>query len=187
MGRLMAPRRALEHIYLLRRPKGKVMTPREFLESVVRPNVEEFGRHCGDFRCAYNAIASVDALAAHLYFWAIEHSRSAVDSAADDSAYRAELATRNQDFKLLRDIAKAQKHVYLNRNPPPVKRADQVTVRPTGFGEGPYGRGRYGGGDQVVVEITSGQIDFVESIVKGSLGYLEDEMRNLGAYVTTER
>jgi hypothetical protein len=46
------------------------MTPRDFLEAVVRPNVDDFHAQFPDLRHAYNAISAVDALAAHLYVWA---------------------------------------------------------------------------------------------------------------------
>ena len=42
------------------------MTPRQFLEQIVRPNVVEFHANCANMRHAYNAVAAVDALAAHL-------------------------------------------------------------------------------------------------------------------------
>ena len=45
------------------------MTPSEFLQTVVRPNVVEFNTEYGDVRRANNAVASVDALAAHIYVW----------------------------------------------------------------------------------------------------------------------
>jgi len=53
-------------------------TPRQFLETVVRPNVADFHSHFAGLRHAHNAIGAVDALAAHLYVWATEnapHSR----------------------------------------------------------------------------------------------------------------
>ena len=45
------------------------MTPGEFLQTVVRPNMEEFNADPGNVRRAYNAVAVVDALAAHIYMW----------------------------------------------------------------------------------------------------------------------
>jgi len=95
-------------------------TPREFLQIVVRPNIEDFHTHFADLRRAHNAISTLDALAAHLYVWATERAQHApaVASLKDDSAYRAELAKSNLDFALLRDIAKAQKHVCLIQGNP---------------------------------------------------------------------
>src|SRR5262249_42244728 len=40
-----------------------------FLQTVVRPNMEEFNADHGNVRRAYNAVAVVDALAAHIYMW----------------------------------------------------------------------------------------------------------------------
>lgn len=45
------------------------MTPKEFLEQIARPNVDDFQSDFDDMRRAFNAIAAVDALAAHLYEW----------------------------------------------------------------------------------------------------------------------
>ena len=45
------------------------MTPIEFLEEIVRPNVAAFHADYGSLRNAYNAVASVDALAAHPFVW----------------------------------------------------------------------------------------------------------------------
>ena len=45
------------------------MIPRDFLETVVRPNVTEFNADYGKIQRAYNAVAAVDALAAHIYGW----------------------------------------------------------------------------------------------------------------------
>jgi hypothetical protein len=157
------------------------MTPKSFLETVVAPNVEDFHKNFSSLRHAHNAISSLDALAAHLYYWAVANSPNVVSSAIGDSGYRAELAERNSSFKLLRDIAKAQKHVHLTRQNPQVRRADQVTPRNMGWGDGGYGQGRSGGGEQVIVNDNNGQLHYVEEIVDSSLNLLISEMRELGA------
>ena len=46
------------------------MMPREFLEKVVRPNISEWEANFGSERHAYNAVAAVDSLTAHLTFGA---------------------------------------------------------------------------------------------------------------------
>jgi hypothetical protein len=139
------------------------VTPREFLEAVVRPNVTDFRSHFADLRHAHNAISAVDALAAHLYVWAKVN------------------AARDQNFALLRDIAKAQKHVHLTRHNPQVTRSDQITTRPIGYGEGVYGMVRYGDVGQVVVDIAPGDFSYVENVVDESLAFLETEMTAIGA------
>ena len=156
------------------------MTPKSFLETVVAPNIEDFHNNFSSFRHAHNAISALDALAAHLYYWAVANSPNVVSSAIGDSGYRAELAERNSSFKLLRDIAKAQKHVHLKYCNPQVKRADQVTSKEMGWGDGGYGQGRYGG-EQVIVNDNNDQIHYVEEIIDLSLKFMISEMRELGA------
>lgn len=157
------------------------MTPKSFLETVVFPNIEDFHNNFSSLRHAHNAISALDALAAHLYCWAVANSPNVVSSAKGDSGYRAELAERNSSFKLLRDIAKAQKHVHLKHFNPQVKRADQVTSKEMGWGDGGYGQGRYGGGEQVIVNDNNGQLHYIEEIVDLSLNLLISEMKKHGA------
>lgn len=110
------------------------------------------------------------------------NSPTAVASSKGDSAYRAALAARNQDFALLRDIAKAQKHVRLTQGNPLVSQASQITSRPIGYGEGGFGEGRYGGCTQVVVDIDTNEFRYLESVIDASLDFLKTEMQTLDAY-----
>ena len=155
------------------------MTPREYLESVVRPNTDVFNVDYGSVRHAHNAVAAVDALAAHLYQWCKTNAPSEIAGVSDDSHYRARLAQTSSDFRLLRDIAKAQKHVHLTRGATQVTAAAQVAARSTGFGEARWGEGRWGGPPQVVVTTDSGELRYVEQIVADALGVLEAEMSRL--------
>jgi hypothetical protein len=155
--------------------------PRQFLQVVVLPNVLDFHQNYGELRYAYNAIAAVDALAAHLYVWATVNAPTTVATSSDDTAYRATLAARDHNFALLRDIAKALKHVRLTRGSPSVTHASQVTSRPIGYGEGGFGAGRYGGPSQVVVDTASGAFSYVEAVVDDALEFLKEEMDLLGA------
>jgi len=86
---------------------------------------------------------------------------------------------RSPDLLLLRDIAKAQKHVELVYGSPDVSAADHVISRSIGWGEGPYGEGRWGGPVQVVVKTKSGKLRYVEAIVQKSLSFLQLEMERL--------
>lgn len=157
------------------------MTPRDFLQDIVCPNVSDFHANFGSLRHAHNAVSAVDALTAHLYVWATANNPSAVAHSNDDSHYRNSLAARDQSFALLRDIAKAQKHVHLTKHNPQIRRADQITSRPIGWGEGGYGEGRFGGVEQVVVDTGPGAFSYVEEIIDSSLAFLEAEMASIGA------
>jgi hypothetical protein len=155
------------------------MTPREYLENVVRPNVADLHNQFDSVRFACNAVASVDALAAYIFVWCQAWAPIEIDGLTDDPNYRATLAQRNPDFLLLRDTAKAQKHVRLTRGTPQVTKAEQMSSRPIGWGEGPYGEGRYGGPPQVVIDTDDGNLRYVESLVDSALAFLESEMARL--------
>jgi hypothetical protein len=62
------------------------------------------------------------------------------------------------DVELLGDIADATKHSVLTRRlPREVEEAGQVLTIARGFGDGPYGEGKYGGVDEVWVLARSGR------------------------------
>jgi hypothetical protein len=154
------------------------MTPREFLDEVVRPNVAEFNLHSGSLRAAYNAVAAVDALAAHI-FW----SDAEVKKDKDDDRYRDRLAKMDENFRLLRDIAKAQKHVhliYLLKSEPLIERVEQVTARHLGGAGELRAGGRIGDAPQVVVDIEKGGIFCVWNAVDEALAFLLEKMCKLG-------
>lgn len=156
------------------------MGPAEFLNIVVQPNVREMGEHYEDLRYAMNAIASVDALAAHIFHWCQRHAPEEVAGLKDDTWYREHLAQANLDFGLLRDLAKAHKHVHLNRGQPQVSSASQTSIRSVGWDEAPWDEGRWGGPPQVVVKTDKGEFRPVEAVVGNALEFLQQEMQRLG-------
>src|SRR5262249_49490308 len=120
-----------------------------------------------------------DSLAAHIYVWCKGNAPHEIAGDKDDTIYRESLAGRSSDFRLLRDIAKAQKHVHLTRGKPEVTTAAQVTARYLGWGEGRWDEGRWGGPHQVVATTDNGDLRYVEQIVAASLAILEAEMTRL--------
>jgi hypothetical protein len=154
--------------------------PREFLEDVVRPNVADFHDKFDSVRHAYNAVVSIDSLAAHLYHWCRTNAPAEVAGISrQDDGYREVLAIKNPDFSLIRDIAKAQKHVRLTRGSPQVTSAAQMNVRGITWGEGNWGEGRWGGVPQVIIDKDSGSFAFVESLVDLAISFFEGEMTRL--------
>ena len=163
------------------------MNPGEFLESVVRPNRADLAGDYASLRRAFNAVASVDALAAQLFDWLQHHRPDLVVGGEDDTQFRRRLAARSPEFRLVRDIAKAQKHVHLKKMTPLLSRSDQVVAQPIGFGEGRYGEGRFGGPEQVVVKLNEGSpeesLEYVETTLDRAIVFLECELRSVGAIV----
>lgn len=151
------------------------MKPRDFLDQVVAPNLDEFQKQFDQLRPAFNAVMAVDALAAHIFYWRRDEM-AASGLPKNDLEYRNELAERNAEFNLVRDIAKAQKHVRLERGTPLLSTAVQVSAGTMGWGEGGYGEGPYGGGIQVVVTLDDSSRRSVEAIATSALEFLKSEM-----------
>jgi hypothetical protein len=151
------------------------MTPIEYLTEVVEPNLAALAADYGSIRLTLNAVHSVDALAAHIFY-----ASNGAAPGKDDVHYRDELAKQHREFALLRDIAKAVKHVRLERGSPQTKRGDHVEVRPLGYGEGAYDDGRYGGPPQAVIPLDNGGFRVVETVAINALKLLRDEMTKYG-------
>jgi hypothetical protein len=157
-----------------------MMTPRDFLEQIVRPNLSEFDADRSDLRRALNALASVDALAAHMFVWLEANTPTAVSGIGDDSHYRTQLAQRSTDFSLARDTAKAQKHVKLTKHNPQVSSASQMKSRRVGYGEGGWGDSPWGGGTVVAIELDDGSLAIAGPTLARALAFLEHEMTTQG-------
>lgn len=157
-----------------------LMTPRHFLDRVVRPNLDEFGdNNLDSLRHAFNAVGAIDALAAHMHHWLAGNCPS--HYGGDDTAYRQTLAAGNDAFSMIRDIAKAQKHVSLTRGAPLVRNASEIATRGGSWG-GSWGEswGRSWGQMSVQVRDTSGQQISVHRICQDALHFLEAEMADNG-------
>ena len=60
------------------------------------------------------------------------------------------------DVELLRDVADAFKHHRLDRQNTRVRVSTDILSKGTGFGQGRFGEGKYGGIEQVVITTTDG-------------------------------
>jgi len=150
------------------------MTPREYLEQIVRPNLAALADNYGDIRKAMTAVHSADALAAHI-FHAV--GGRIVTGAADDTAYRELLAGENGEFRMVRDIAKAAKHVVLERGKPLVSAADQIASNDVSWNEAAAGEASP---SQAVVATDAGMHRVIATVVRKAVDFLEAEMAAFG-------
>lgn len=127
-------------------------TPNHFFEHVVQPNEDAFRENPNSLHSAFNAVMSTDAFAGHIYL--LQKSKN-LTTAHDDSAFRAELAAIDNHFLIIRDTAKALKHVELTRSSPVITRADQAVVAQKGFGMGVYSVGKFSG-EEVMLRYEDG-------------------------------
>lgn len=156
------------------------MTPREFLDLVVRSNMRDMLSDLDDVRLACNAIAAVDALAGQIYWWAFHHSPGRVHGLSDDTDYRRRLADRSNDFRLMFETAKAVKHGRLTRGTPPSVRAvDQLVSKAPGWGNIRWDDARWDT-PQVRIEPIGETPWAVEGVLVRALELLEAEMKALG-------
>jgi hypothetical protein len=146
---------------------------REFLDEVARPNVTDLAADFGNIRKALNAIHAVDALAVYIYN---DAGRKSGTGAIDDSKFRGKLSRQNPDFRLLWDLAKAAKHVVLERGAPIVSTAEQVKAASLGFDVGHWDELRWDGPPQAVVITDAGDHRSIEAVVSKALDFLEGEM-----------
>ncbi len=130
-----------------------------------------------NLRLVMSAVALADMLAAHVFQADAADNRAAfrMKNSEDDTCFREYLAKADTsgNFRLLRDLAKAQKHVVLTRGDAEIKRADQLSTRSLGYGQGGYGVGPYGGGNQLAVELDNGRIRNVIAIIEHAIEFLE--------------
>jgi len=90
------------------------------------------------------------------------------------------LARQNAEFGLVRDLAKALKHVELVRGTPRVKDASQMGTEGLGFDVARFDEARFDSPAQVVVTTNLGGKRVVESVLQNALTFLKQEMVGLG-------
>jgi hypothetical protein len=116
------------------------MTPAEFLNWIVTPNVAAAGDDVGNMRHAVNAILALDALAGILH--ADLHKRGL--ETADDGAFRDKLAAQYLEYRIVRDTAFALKHGELRgKRPRLVRRAEQVVSYGGAFDQAAFDRSAF--------------------------------------------
>lgn len=166
---------------------------RQFNEETVKPTLAEFDAEFSSLRRAFLAVAVVDALAAQIYAQAVERGINPFDllgwneegtpKRPTDSAFRQRIAEDCTGFRIIRDVAKANKHAILTIGQPLVKRSDQSLTKSKDYGLGRYGEGRFGGVDQVVVQLGTGEEIYLEHQILEAHNTLNDLLDLLDRYL----
>lgn len=94
-----------------------------------------------------------------------------------------------EDWLLLRDVAKAAKHVRLTREtgtPSRVKSIQGMGARHAAWGKAVWGESLWAGAGvphRVLIEVDGGAIERdVEAVLRNAAGFLMDEMKRLGLW-----
>lgn len=159
------------------------MTPHEYLETVVRPNMAALNEDAGDIRLASNAVASIDALGAHIYQWAAHHEPSLIDPLkGDDDGYRNHLATLNEDYHLLCDVARAFKHIHLRtKTPRLVYSAFAVSPQPLMVSDMESVSRDWTTEPCVLIQREDGRRLIARNVLERALMFLESQLEQLAA------
>lgn len=160
-----------------------------FRNEIVELNVREFEAEPGLMHRGFNAVSAVDALAAHIYYEIKNQGRDPFEEIGgksvrgnDDSAFRQELAAKNGAFELLRDIAKANKHAFLDRYEPKINGSDDTKIKVLGYGAGGFGRGAFGNNQQVTVTDVNDNEYSLLSLVLDAVSFLDEVARGRGLF-----
>jgi hypothetical protein len=91
---------------------ASIQFPSEFFSTVVLPNCEEFVAMPHDLRLAMNAAIAVF----NMRDWMNEYRKAHVPGwHGDEEKYQASLERKCPQFRILRDVANASKHMMLRR------------------------------------------------------------------------
>lgn len=154
------------------------MTPREFLESIARPNLVDLQNQIGDRRIGFNAIFAIDALPAHIFWWCKSNAPHECYGQTRDDQMRAFFAKRNSEYSLVRDIAKAEKHVELIDGNPEIQTTHQIASDQPPWGAVPWGEFPMGPGPFLVIPHPKypGKFRGLLQVLQHALEFLEGEM-----------
>lgn len=144
-------------------------TPHHFFEYVVVPNIRDLKKDPLELRLAYNCVMSIDSFASHIYEFL--EGQPSVRKMKDDSEFKQVLAKTCFPFEIIRDVAKAQKHVKLTRGSPQTSEAKQMKHGKMSYGEGTFGTGTYGG-IQILVETNDRKRRPLLSLIDGATEFL---------------
>ncbi|WP_152986874.1 hypothetical protein [Pseudovibrio sp. POLY-S9] len=150
----------------------------KFYGEILNPTLTDFKSEPEMLHRGFNAVAVVDSYSAHIFQELLTKKKDpfveigAPPQRGDDSKFRNELAKQDPNFRLLRDIAKANKHARLYQHSPKVNGSDDTQQKSLGWGEGGFGEGRYGGTPQLYVTDLDGKEHNLESLLDASLAFL---------------
>lgn len=143
----------------------------DFFDTHLAPNHATWLASPLDLRLAMNAILSLYHMADHFWHSFSQSDPNRIFQTPNSSLFRTEMAKRYNHFAILRDIAEAHKHMRLDRPTKTLTESKQTGVGTTGWGEGDFGTGPYGGVPSIVVQLDDNS--------KHHLIFLSQEVRQL--------
>lgn len=175
------------------------MTPQEFAHLIAKPNLNEALKNINDMQRVFNACAGIEGLASHLFHYLLE---SGVDHWPDsedpkvkavplpdresDGKFKGFLSKRNEQFKIVHDIAEAQKHAVLTRGIRTVMSSSELISKEHGFDYTRWDELVWDAGEAICVQV-AGERRVVVALALHALKFLEDEIYMAEAEAETRR
>ena len=151
-----------------------------FFEKIVKPSYEEWLSDPLSEWKAKAATSNADTLAERVFAYWSTRDRTQVAGATSASKYRSHLREKVcSDFGLVWDVHDGHKHVTISR-------ATVRSVLPNkpalgnGAGEGAFGEGVYGGGDQMVIRLDNGSKRALSAVMLNVMAMWEDTLAPMG-------
>lgn len=156
------------------------MNAADFFKECVDPTLDDFRQNHLSRRHAIAAVALVDMSMA--YIRRDEWDGNNLKEFKDDD-FRWKLAGECKSVEVIRDLAKAQKHVILTRHDPIVLSADDMEAQNRAYGAGRFGEGIYGGGFVVKVKEKGSGLSTEYSLLElldQAIKFLKTRLQSLG-------
>jgi len=144
----------------------KIDTYTAYWREIVGPDMREFRQSPADLRLAFHLAISLF----HMGDWVYGAHKTTIDAnftyvdsngatkpVHDEKTFANAIRTLNSDFELIRSIANSAKHLQLKKSSKAyhthtASHAANTVSQPTGFGQGSFGQGPYGGTQRVMLE-----------------------------------
>lgn len=147
----------------------------DFFDTHLVPNHEVWLVQPTDIRLAMNAVVSLYHMADHFWHAYNQTNPNLTFQTRNSALFRAALATRDNHFAVLRDVAEAHKHMKLDRPARILTDSTQSGIGSTGWSEVGYGIGPYGGGPSIIVHLNDNS--------KYHLSFLAQEVQKLWLFM----
>ncbi len=142
---------------------------RAFWQYIVKPDYNAFREKIDDLRRAFHCAIALFHLSDWIYVahktyinanFMFKGKNGTSQQVYDEKTFANALRDLHPDFELVRGIANSAKHLQLKNSgahPSAPSHAANTRVQITGYGEGGYGMGPFGGSPRVMLEGPQGQ------------------------------
>ena len=142
----------------------QITSAREYFDEIVEPDFADAMASPASLRAAFHCASSLYHL--HEFVFADHGKQLGYQKSREfDDA----LCAKSKDFQLVRDIANTAKHMELDRDPKRITHIANTTVQSTGFGEGAYGSGPFGGTPRVRVHVAPNTDEEFSSVATAAM------------------